>query len=55
MHIVEVLGIDALRGTYEIDQIVGIASDYTQSIKVAMLEAKDGLDSAHKALADGLS
>lgn len=55
MHIVEVLGIDALRGTYEIDQILGIASDYAQSLKIAMLDAIDGLESAHKALTDGLS
>lgn len=55
MHIIEVLGIDALRGTYEIDQILGIASDYDQSLKIAMLDAIDGLESAHKALTDGLS
>lgn len=55
MHIVDVLGIDALRGTYEIDQILGIASDYAQSLKTAMLDAIDGLESAHKALTDGLS
>lgn len=55
MHIVEVLGIDALRGTYEIDQILGIASEYAQSLKTAMIDAIDGLESAHKALTDGLS
>lgn len=55
MHIVEVLGIDALRGTYELDQILGIASDYAQTLKTAMLDAIDGLESAHKALTDGLS
>lgn len=55
IHIVEVLGTDALRGTYEIDQILGIASEYAQSLKTAMLDAIDGLESAHKALTDGLS
>lgn len=55
MHIVEVLGIDALRGTYELDQILEIASDYAQTLKTAMLDAIDGLESAHKALTDGLS
>ena len=55
VHIVEVLGIDALRGTYEIDQILSIASEYAQSLKTAMLDAIDGLESAHKALTDGLS
>lgn len=54
-HIVEVFGIDALRGTYEIDQILGIASEYAQSLKTAMLDAIEGLESAHRALTDGLS
>ena len=55
MSVVEVLGIDALRGTYEIDQILGLSSEYAQSLKTAMLDAIDGLESAHKALTDGLS
>ncbi|MGO1592600.1 helix-turn-helix domain-containing protein [Ancrocorticia sp.] len=55
MTIVDVLGIDALRGTYEMDQILGVASEYAQSLKTAMLDAIDGLESAHKALTDGLS
>lgn len=55
MHIIEVLGIDALRGTYELDQILGIASDYAQSLKTAILDAIEGLESAHKALIYGLS
>lgn len=55
MQLIEVLGIDALRGTYEIDQILDLANDYAQSIKTDMLDAIDGLESAHKALTDGLS
>lgn len=55
MSIVEVLGVDALRGTYEIDQILGLANEYAQSLKTAMLDAIVGLESAHKALTDGLS
>lgn len=55
MQLIEVLGIDALRGTYEIDQILDLANDYAQSLKTAMLGAIDGLESAHKALTDGLS
>lgn len=55
MSVVEVLGIDALRGTYEIDQILGLSNEYAQSLKTAMLDAIDGLESAHKALTDGLS
>lgn len=55
MNILDVLGIDALRNTFEMDQILGIASEYTQSLKSAMLDAIEGLESAHKALTDGLS
>ena len=55
MQLVDALGINALRGTYEIDQILGIASDYAQSLTTAMLDAIEGLESAHKALTDGLS
>lgn len=55
MRIVEVLGIDALRGTYELDRILGIASEYAHTLKIAMLDAIDGLESVHKALTDGLS
>ena len=55
MSIVGVLGVGALRGTYEIDQILGLSSEYAQSLKTAMLDAIDGLETAHKALTDGLS
>lgn len=55
MRIVDVLGIDSLRGTYELDQILEISSQYAQTLKTAMLDAIDGLESAHKALTDGLS
>lgn len=55
MQLSEVLGIDALRGTYELDQILDLANDYAHALKTAMLNAIDGLESAHKALTDGLS
>ncbi|WP_222125974.1 hypothetical protein, partial [Brevibacterium casei] len=37
------------------DQILEIAGEHTQSMKFAMLDAIVGLESAHKALTDGLS
>lgn len=55
IQVIDVLGIDALRGTHELDQILWIANEYAQSLKSAMLEAIDGLESVHKALTDGLA
>lgn len=55
MRVVDVLGIDALRGTYELDQIPGIVEDRVQSLKTTVLDAIESLESVHETLTDGLS
>lgn len=55
LQLINVLGVDAFRNTHEVDQILEIAGEYTQSLKTAMLDAIDGIESVHAALTRGLS
>lgn len=55
LQLIDELGVDAFRNTYELDQILEIAGEYTQSLKTAMLDAIDGIESVHAALTRGLS
>lgn len=55
IKVIDALGVDDQRGTYELDQNLGVASEYAQSLKSVMLDAIDGLESAHKTLTDGPS
>ncbi|MGR6092251.1 hypothetical protein ACU4IU_16955 [Brevibacterium sp. CSND-B09] len=55
LQLINELGVDAFRNTYELDQIFEIAGEHTQSLKSAMLDAIDGLEAVHTALTRGLS
>lgn len=55
MQVVDVLGHNALHGTYELDQILSIADERVQELKTAVLDGILGLESLHETLTNSIT